>query len=81
MRHTGKYLDISELPVFYFSKQKQFPFQTDGSSCSIYVCATARAFILWKKVLSGETNLPSFRKLMANEISSETSAFRAYTIR
>ena len=67
--HTGEFLDISEWSVSYFNKQKQFPFQTDGSSCGVYVCSTARA-IISKKLLPAETNLPSFRKLMANEISS-----------
>ena len=69
LMHTGEFLDISEWSVSYFNKQKHFPFQTDGSSCGVYVCSTARA-IISKKVIPAETNLPSFRKLMSNEISS-----------
>ena len=69
LMHTGNFLNIYEWSVSNFNTQKNFPYQEDASSCGIYVCATARS-IIFKKALPEETNLPTFRKLIANEISS-----------
>ena len=66
--HTGQILNLNDWKFSLMNYMEKFPFQTDGSSCGVYVCAMARA-IIYNTALPTENNLISFRRLMANEIS------------
>ena len=72
--HNNLLLEKKEWSVMYYNTLPNFPKQTDGSSCGVYVCAVAKA-IVGNMRLVNESNLGSFRKLMVSEILNSSISF------
>ena len=71
--HNNLLLEKKEWSVMYYNTLPNFPKQTDGSSCGVYVCAVAKA-IVGNMRLVNESNLGSFRKLMVSEILNSSTS-------
>ena len=61
-------LRTEEWYITYYNESPNFPQQTDGSSCGVYVCAVVYA-VLFNYQLPDVPNIVGFRKSIASEIS------------
>ncbi|XP_068222866.1 uncharacterized protein [Palaemon carinicauda] len=66
--HEGEIIKFSDWRCCFFSSNKAFQKQNDGSSCGVFVCATAKAIVLRKKLPVHPEFATLYRYKMAVEL-------------